>query len=115
VDDQFHPRSPVSGLTPGVSYNLYEYEFSSVSGTGSGAALAVPTENFNANSGMATSKITFTATSSNYTQTVTTTSNEIVVFRAVPTSASATNHVGTAASAVQPERSDARLEGHCCL
>lgn len=80
-------QATVSGLTPGVSYNLYEYEFSTVSGTGSAAALPVPTENFNANSGLATSKTTFTATSSTYTQTVTTTSNEVIVFRAVPTTA----------------------------
>ncbi len=80
-------QETVSGLTPGVSYNLYEYEFSAVSGTGSGAALAVPTEDFNANAGMATNKTTFTATASTFTQSVTVTSDKIVVFRAVRASA----------------------------
>jgi hypothetical protein len=80
-------QAAVSGLTPGATYNLYEYEFSSVTGTGSAAALAVPTANFNANAGLATQVTTFTATGSTYTQTVTTTSNMIVVFRCVPVSA----------------------------
>jgi hypothetical protein len=77
----------VSGLTPGISYNLYEYDFSSVSGVGSGAALAVPTEDFNANAGIATHVTTFAANSSTYTQTITKTSDQIVVFRCVPASA----------------------------
>jgi hypothetical protein len=77
----------VSGLTPGVSYNLYEYEFSSVEGQGSAAALAVPVEDFNANAGLATSVTTFTAVSSTFQQTVTTTSDKIVVFRCVPVTA----------------------------
>jgi hypothetical protein len=80
-------QATVSGLTPGVSYNLYEYEFSSIQGDGSGAALAVPVEDFNANAGMATHVTTFTATSSTFTQTVTTTSDKVVVFRCVPVSA----------------------------
>ncbi len=77
-------RATVSGLTPGVSYNLYEYDFSSITGTGSGAALAVPVDNFNANAGLATAVTTFTATGATFTQSVTTTSDKIVVFRAVP-------------------------------
>ena len=77
----------VSGLTSGVTYNLYEYEFSSVEGEGSAAALAVPVENFNANAGMATQVTTFTATGSIFTQTVTTTSDKVVVFRCVPVTA----------------------------
>jgi len=77
----------VSGLTPGVSYNLYEYEFSSVEGVGSAAALAVPVENFNANAGLATHVTAFTAASSTFRQTVTTTSDKIVVFRCVPATA----------------------------
>jgi hypothetical protein len=80
-------QATVSGLTPGVAYNLYEYEFSSVSGAGSNAALAVPTADFNANAAMATSKTTFSATGSTFTQTITVTSDKVVVFRAVPASA----------------------------
>jgi hypothetical protein len=77
----------VSGLTPGTSYNLYEYDFSSVTGVGSAAALAVPVQNFNANAGLATHVTTFTAASSTFTQNVTTISDKIVIFRCVPISA----------------------------
>jgi hypothetical protein len=77
----------VSGLTPGISYNLYEYEFSSLTGAGSAAALAVPVEDFNANANLATHKTSFTAVGSNFQQTVTTTSDKIIVFRCVPASA----------------------------
>jgi hypothetical protein len=80
-------QAAVSGLTPGVSYNLYEYQFSSVSGAGSAAALAVPGSDFNANAGMATHVTTFTASGSTYAQSITTTSDQIVVFRYVPVSA----------------------------
>jgi hypothetical protein len=80
-------RATVSGLTPGVAYNLYEYEFSAVQGEGPAAALAVPIENFNANAGLATYTTTFTAVSSTFEQTITTTSNEIVVLRCVPVTA----------------------------
>lgn len=80
-------QATVSGLTPGVAYNLYEYEFSSISGEGTAAALAVPTQNFNANASLAAYTTQFTAMSSTYEQTVTTTSNEIIVFRCVPVSA----------------------------
>jgi hypothetical protein len=81
-------QATVSGLTPGVSYNLYEYDFSSVSGVGSGAALAVPVENFNAQAGLASSVTTFTATSATYTLTLNNIStSEIVVFRCVPVDA----------------------------
>jgi hypothetical protein len=80
-------QAAVSGLTPGVSYNLYEYDFSSVTGEGSAAALAVPIDNFNANAGLATGVTRFTATGSTYTHTVITTSNTIVAFRCVPVSA----------------------------
>ena len=80
-------QATVSGLTPGVSYNLYEYDFSSVTGEGSAAALAVPTEDFNANAGLATHVTRFTAASPTYTQSVTKTSDQIVVFRCVPVSA----------------------------
>jgi hypothetical protein len=80
-------QATVSGLTPGVSYNLYEYEFSSVEGEGAGAALAVPVEDFNANASMATHVTTFTAVGNTFEQTVTTTSDKIVVFRCVPVNA----------------------------
>jgi hypothetical protein len=80
-------EATMSGLTPGVTYNLYEYEFSAVEGVGSAAALAVPVRNFNANAGLATQVYTFTAVGSSYTQSVTATSDTIVVFRGVPASA----------------------------
>jgi hypothetical protein len=80
-------QATVSGLTPGVAYNLYEYAFSSVAGLGSAAALAVPTQNFNANAALAARVTRFTATGSTFQQTVTTTSDKIIVFRAVPVSA----------------------------
>jgi hypothetical protein len=77
----------VSGLTPGIAYNLYEYEFSSVEGRGSAAALAVPVEDFNANAGLATHVTAFTAMGSTFQQGVTTASGKIVVFRCVPATA----------------------------
>jgi hypothetical protein len=83
----FALQASVSGLTPGVSYNLYEYDFSSVTGDGSGAALAVPTQDFNANAGLATHVTTFTASGSTFTYSITTTSDKIVVFRCVPVNA----------------------------
>ncbi len=80
-------EATIGGLTAGVTYNLYEYDFSGISGTGSAAALAVPTANFNANRALATHATSFTATGPAYTQTVTRTSDQIVVFRAVPAAA----------------------------
>jgi hypothetical protein len=80
-------QATVSGLTTGTTYNLYEYDFSSVSGTGTAAALAVPTSNFNTNHAMASYTTQFTATGPTYSQTVTRTSDQIVVFRAVPATA----------------------------
>lgn len=77
----------VSGLTPGTTYNLYEYDFSGIVGTGSAAALAVPTANFNLSASMATYVTQFAATGPTYSKTVTRTSNQIVVFRAVPANA----------------------------
>jgi hypothetical protein len=79
----------VSGLTAGNHYNLYEYDFSGLKGspTGSAAALAVPTGDFNKNRSMATHITKFTATGPTYSQTFTRTSNQIVVFRAVPANA----------------------------
>jgi len=83
----FTLQATVSGLTFGVSYNLYEYDFSSVQGEGSSAALNVPIQNFNANASLASHVTTFTAAGSTFIQTVTTTSDKIVVFRAVPANA----------------------------
>jgi hypothetical protein len=81
----------VSGLTKNTIYNLYEYDFNVLSCNliGPAAALAVPTGNFNANASMATYVTQFTATGSTYSppQTVIRTSDQIVVFRAVPASA----------------------------
>jgi hypothetical protein len=80
-------HATVSELTPGISYNLYEYDFSSIEGVGSGAALAVPVQDFNANAGMAMHVTSFVAGGSTFTQEVITSSNKIVVFRCVPASA----------------------------
>ena len=80
-------QATLSGLTPGVAYNLYEYTFSGVTGTGTAAALAVPTENFNQNAAMATRKTQFTATTTKFVHRVSRTSKQIVVFRAVPVTA----------------------------
>jgi hypothetical protein len=80
----------VSGLMVGVTYNLYEYDLSGFNGSpmGSAAALAIPTSNFNQNSSMATHVTTFTANGTTYLQPVVMrTSNQIIVFRAVPASA----------------------------
>jgi hypothetical protein len=89
-------QATVDGLTPGVAYNLYEYQFGSPTstdtmGTGAAAALAVPVTAFNANSVAggstpAKSVTTFTASSSSYVAPpLTITSDQIVVYRAVPT------------------------------
>ncbi len=79
----------VSGLTAGATYNLYEYDLSPISGkpTGSAAALAVPTGDFNNHASMASHVTKFTARGTTYLQTITKTSDQIVVFRAVPTNA----------------------------
>jgi hypothetical protein len=80
-------KATLSGLTPGIVYNLYEYTFNAIKGTGTAAALAVPTQNFNQNAAMATRRTQFKATKSTYTHRVSRTSKQIVVFRAVPVSA----------------------------
>jgi hypothetical protein len=94
-------QATVNGLTPDVSYNLYEYQFNSPTSTdtlgGNGtwagttaAALAVPVTAFNANSAAgastpAKSVTTFTSSTSTYVAPIlTTTSDQIVVYRAVP-------------------------------
>jgi hypothetical protein len=80
----------VSGLTPGVAYNLYEYAAPSLSTTkiGAAAALPVPIKDFNAHADQAASVTTFTATESTFTETIDSiSSSEVVVFRAVPVNA----------------------------
>ena len=68
----------VSGLTPGVTYNLYRYS----------SMAAVPDSNINANAAKAVQKRAITITSgSTYTMTQTIKSNQIVVYRAVPVGA----------------------------
>ena len=76
----------LSGLTPGVNYNLYEYDLTGRSDSGS-SALNVPTENFNANASLASVVTRFTAKTASYAKTVTRGSDQIIVFRAVPESA----------------------------
>ena len=83
-------RATVSGLTPGVSYNLYEYDLPALTGaaTGPAAALSVPTSNFNANRALANQTTTFTANAGTFTTApFTRLSNEIVVLRVVSASA----------------------------
>jgi hypothetical protein len=80
----------VSGLTPGVAYNLYEYEIPSLPeiAVGSQATLPVAVRDFNANANQATSVTTFTATNSTYSQTIPRiSSSDILVFRSVPVTA----------------------------
>jgi hypothetical protein len=83
-------QATVTGLTPGVAYNLYEYQFDSPTatdtlGTGTAAALHVPTTAFNGNASLARNVSTFTASESTYTAPeLVTTSDQIVVYRAVP-------------------------------
>lgn len=68
----------VSGLTPGVTYNLYRYT----------SMAAVPDSNINANAAKAAQKWTVKiASGSTYTMTQTINSNEIAVYRAVPVGA----------------------------
>jgi len=85
----YNLQAKVSGLTPGVSYNLYEYIIPSLSVNkiGHEAALPVPVRDFNAQSYRASNVTTFTATGPTYTQTIDAIpSSEVVVFRCVPVS-----------------------------
>jgi hypothetical protein len=77
----------VSGLTPGATYNLYEYDFATVDLVPAHPALAVPTQNFNASAGMATMTRPFTASGPTYALQLRRRSDQIVVFRAVPANA----------------------------
>ena len=68
----------LSGLTPGVPYNLYRYN----------AVGNIPTASFNANAARAAQKWSVRISSgSTYVQTLTIQSNETAAFRAVPASA----------------------------
>lgn len=83
-------QATVRGLTAGTSYVVYEYDFPTLTGadTGTAAALAIPTLDFNAQRAKATVATTFTATGATYTTaSLTRTSDQIVVFRAVPANA----------------------------
>lgn len=80
-------QATLSGLTPGLVYNLYEYTFDGVKGAGAAAALAVPTENFNQNAAVATRRTQFKAAKTTFTHRISRTSTQIVVFRAVPVTA----------------------------
>jgi hypothetical protein len=85
----FNLQVKVSGLTPGVAYNLYEYIIPSLSDKkmGHDAALPIPVRDFNAHADQASNVTTFTATDSTYTQTIDEIpSSEVVVFRCVPVS-----------------------------
>jgi hypothetical protein len=79
----------VSGLTPNADYNLYEYDFPSLTGldTGSGAALKVPMSNLNNNSWTFRTPFTAPTNANTYTFYFARSSDQIVVFRAVPASA----------------------------
>lgn len=67
----------VSGLQPGTTYNLYRYS----------SMAAVPDGSFNANAVKAAQKWTIVPTGASYTMTQTVMSNEVAVYRAVPTTA----------------------------
>jgi hypothetical protein len=68
----------LSGLTPGIAYNLYRYNTVS----------RIPTASFNANAAKAAQKWVIQISSgSTYVQTLTIQSNETAAFRAVPASA----------------------------
>jgi hypothetical protein len=97
----FRLQVTVSGLTPGVAYNLFEYDLEpvpdpqtsaywniSATPSGGGIALQIPTGNFNAHADMAAHVTKLTATGPTYVQKVSTkNSQEIVAFRCVPVDA----------------------------
>ncbi len=68
----------VSDLRPGTTYNLYRYD----------SAKDVPTSDFNAGRSAAAQSWTFTATAQTYTINQNITSNDEVLYRAVPASES---------------------------
>ena len=81
-------QATITQLTPGVSYDLYEYDFSGPTGFESAATLKLPDSAFNANAAMATKATSFTAQSASFSQTIATTSDKVVVFRCVRADAS---------------------------
>jgi hypothetical protein len=76
----------LGGLSAGTGYVLYEYDFDAASATNA-SALAVPTSRFNARAAEATSRTAFVAHGSTFVTRVSKTSQQMVVFRAVPASA----------------------------
>lgn len=76
-------QATVSGLTPGVAYNLYEYNFSNIAGIGSQAALNMPDSNFNANASMASHVTRFVAENSTYLHSVEISSDQVIALRCV--------------------------------
>lgn len=67
----------VSGLTPGVTYNLYRYD----------SMASVPDSAFNGHASQASQKWSFTASGSTYTISQNIKSSDEVIYRAVPASA----------------------------
>ena len=74
----------VLGLTPGLSYNLYQYRATARPLMG---PLDVPDSSFNANSRKAFSSIMFTAAGTTFETLASITSDITVTFRCVPTTA----------------------------
>ena len=72
----------VSKLTPGKTYNLYQYRSTARPLIG---PLNVPSSNFNANAKLAFSTIKFMAVGTTYQTVVSITSDVTVTFRCVPT------------------------------
>lgn len=67
----------VTGLTAGNTYNIYQYN----------DVTQIPTNSFNANSGNAYQQYTIQATDTSYSMTVNILSNQIAIFRTVPSTA----------------------------
>jgi len=83
-------QATVHGLTPGVTYNLYEYDFPLQSGVrnGTAAALPIPTSDFNAAAAQAHAITQFTAQTTTYAALpIIRSSHDIIIFRAVPADA----------------------------
>lgn len=76
----------VSGLSPGVAYNLYMYKFTT--SPLPSAPLDIPTSDFNAKAAKASSTVAFTATGTTYSTFVSVPSTSTVAFRCVPANAS---------------------------
>src|SRR6185437_4353371 len=70
-------QASVSGLTPGVDYNLYEYDFTRIDGIGVLASLEVPDRDFNARADQARRVTRFTAKASTFTTSIETRSDTV--------------------------------------